>query len=136
MAFDLHTLKVHVLQNVWLNTGLFAEEAIIEKHESHEQIPVTVHVDVSIGFKSGMQSARDETGREDTTERIAVLIAYDTEADSGGVEMLSIGDRFIRDASIDPDTTPYVYIGEYEYRAHEWTRYIFERVVRRVEAVR
>ena len=127
MAFDFQTMKARVLQDVWLNTDFFAEEVTYTKMLCGTESTITVHIDVSTGVESGLESERDETGREKRIERLMVLMANDSTTASGGEDLPAVGDTIKRAAAVDPEQIPFVYVGEHEYKSNIATRYTFER---------
>lgn len=135
MTFDFATMRSRVLQDVWLSTDFFAEQVTYTNKRTGIESTITVHIDVSSGSKSGMDATRDEIGREETTERIGVLICNDDTADSGGVDLPTVGDTITRSAAVDSEQIAFVYVGEFEYKSDIATRYFFERAKTNVVAV-
>jgi hypothetical protein len=102
---SLSELRQHVLENVFLTTDMFAEEATYTPAGGAPQ-SLKAHV----RYRKQTQT-NDRT--RDETEVIEVLVSRDpTNTAIGGIDRPQSGDRFTRPSERDPDCRPFSFTGE------------------------
>lgn len=130
MAFDLASIRDHVLSNVLLDVGLHAELLTVTDPDGTSR---------TITAKVSSPEIVYEVANENETavERLPVLCKRDEDdADHGGIETAAAGLSVSRAASIDPDTRPFMFTGEIEnIRPNAW-RLIFARTVQKAIGAR
>lgn len=123
MAFEFQTMRNRVLQDVWLNAELFAEEVTITPVAGVPH-PVTVHID------SDRDRDFNDSGATRMVEKIRVLcsrIEDEEQNTKGFLRTPAIGTQLLRSTDNDPYQEPYIYTGEIEdERPWKW-RLVFER---------
>lgn len=119
-------LRQEVLENVFLNTEMFAEDAMYVPALGSAR-PLKAHVRYR-------RAAQTQQHTRDEAETIEVLVGRDpSHATIGGIDRPQSGDRFTRSPSRDPDCRPFSFTGEIlDESALKW-RLVFSRKRRTIQ---